>query len=64
MRSSLENVKELKEKVCEIRESPSMMWKGSIVQAKAGGARAVDAAALALGLFVFVVCFCLSLPLS
>lgn len=48
------NVEDLEEKVsCEIRESPSMMWKGTIVQAKAGCARAV--AALALGLVVFVV---------
>lgn len=54
MLHSHRNVEDLKEKVsCEIRESPSMMWKGTIVQAKAGCARA--AAALALALVVFVV---------
>lgn len=48
------NVEDLREKVsCEIRESPSVMWKGTIVQAKAGCARA--AAALALGLVIFIV---------
>ncbi|XP_028177179.1 tyrosine-protein phosphatase 10D-like [Ostrinia furnacalis] len=47
------NVEDIREKVsCEIRESPSMMWKGTIVQAKAGCARAT--AALALGLVVFL----------
>ncbi|CAG4984834.1 unnamed protein product [Colias eurytheme] len=39
----------LKEKVsCEIGESPSMMWKRSIVQAKAGCVRATAALALML----------------
>ncbi|XP_034825166.1 tyrosine-protein phosphatase 10D [Maniola hyperantus] len=45
----------LEEKVsCEIGESPSMMWMRSIVQAKAGHARATAAPALALALAVFI----------
>ncbi|KAL4704187.1 hypothetical protein ACJJTC_000057 [Scirpophaga incertulas] len=53
MQSPHPSVKSLKEKVlCEIREFPSMMWKGSIVQAKTGCARA--AVALALSLLAFV----------
>ncbi|XP_039746101.1 tyrosine-protein phosphatase 10D-like isoform X2 [Pararge aegeria] len=45
----------LEEKVsCEIGESPSMMWKRSIVQARAGQTRATAASSLALGLIVFV----------